>query len=204
MFRRSNMVVAEVHGLKELEKNLMAVGKIPATQAGQDAMLKAAEIMETAMEGAAPSSSGAGSAKSWMKGSGRRVKTGTVTMTPRGPRRFGTTFTGGTRQKEFYGKLRDAIITRVVPADKPGQVKVATGTGRGFWGLFSERGTKARYTGKYGGMKAYRGRMKAEPWMAPTFQSTAPRMLRMLGAQIAASIKRVVVLGQMQKRMGRR
>lgn len=203
MFFRSNMTKVEVHGLDGLEANLLAIGKITATKAGEHAMLQAAEIMEAAISAMAPSSVGAGSRKSWLVGVGPRVKTSTITMTmtARGLRlrRKGTTFRQWRRKYAHYGKLKNNIVSRVVPADKPGQVKVVTGTGNAFWGLFIERGTKARFTGVRAGTKAHRGKMMANPFMAPAFDMAAPRILRILGEQIEHSIRRVLLLERLKQ-----
>ena len=197
--RRMNFSQVEVRGLAELEQTLLGLGKALATEAGQEAMLATADTVKQVMEVAAPSGEGEGTTKTWAKGTGRRVKTDVQTMRAWGMRRYGTTFKEWTRSSRNYGKLRDNIVAKLIFADKPQQVKVAVGTGSAFWGLFKERGTARRSTGKHGGVKANRGVMPADPWMAPAFFQMMPAILQTLAAQINHSINRTVTTDRMRR-----
>jgi hypothetical protein len=151
-----------VRGLAEIETKLLAIGRLPATDAGREALWHAARPLVEAIAAAAPVNAAGPTRKSWRTGRKAKGKSG-----------------------GFYGTLRENIRRGVVLNAPNGTVMAQVGTGDAFWGLFTERGTVNRRL-KLNGTN--RGRVAGSNWMARAFQHAVPAAL----AQVSARMERAI------------
>lgn len=174
-----------VSGLADIEKKLLAIGRVPASDAGRDALWLATRPLAAAIASQAPVNPNGPTPKSWRVGAGLGKSSG----------------------PQFYGSLRENIRRGVVINPPSGSQMAQVGTGDAFWGLFLERGTVNRYTqfrgdfvlkasapGKrkrwsreYSNL-ANRGRVAATNWMARAFQAASQLALSQLSMQLEQAI----------------
>ena len=182
--RRSVLTVGgtvTVSGMAELEQNLMAIGKIAATKAGEEALLQSASIVVDIAKALAPEQAGGESVKvwyartSWVRLPGRKKKTRVKYEKP-------------IRRTGIYGTIKSNLRATVIPSAVAAQVAVAVHTGDAFWALFYEGGTAVRRAATRG--NANRGRMTPHPFLAPALNVATPFVLAQLARQLQHSIRR--------------
>ena len=183
--RRSVLTVGgtvKVSGLAELEQNLMAIGRIAATKAGEEALLQSAAIVVGVAKVMAPAQEGgAGSIKSW------HARTFWARL-PGRKKKQRLKYEKPIHRSAYYGTIRSNLRATVVPSNVSAQVTVAVHTGDAFWALFVEGGTVVRHAETRG--NANRGRMTPHPFLAPSLNFAAPFVLENLSRQLQHSIRR--------------
>ena len=111
-----NRTTFKLHGAKELEATLKALGTEVATKAGASGTRQATNIMRDAVKAKAPRGTEP-TQRSW------KTK-------------------DGTKQTADYGRLHDNIKTVKQRSRKRNTIRFIVTTGKAFWGRFSEFGTE--------------------------------------------------------------